>query len=79
VERIAIADMPTKYGPFAAYGYRSVTDGQKHVALVCGYDRGAYYPRPHFFHFVDTIAETIRSAPGCAIPAAITRPKTAPL
>lgn len=38
-----------------------------HVALVCGYDRGAYYPRQHFFHFVDTIAETIRSAPGCAI------------
>jgi 3,4-dihydroxy 2-butanone 4-phosphate synthase/GTP cyclohydrolase II len=36
VERIAIADMPTKYGPFAAYGYRSVTDGQQHVALVCG-------------------------------------------
>jgi phytoene dehydrogenase-like protein len=38
-----------------------------HVALVCGYDRGAYYPRHHFFHFVDTIAETIRSTPGCAI------------
>ena len=38
-----------------------------HVALVCGYDRGAYYPRHHFFHFVDTIAETIRNAPGCAI------------
>ena len=36
VERIAVADMPTKYGPFAAYGYRSVTDGQQHVALVCG-------------------------------------------
>ena len=38
-----------------------------HVALVCGYDRGAYYPRHHFFHFVDTIADTIRSTPGCAI------------
>jgi all-trans-retinol 13,14-reductase len=38
-----------------------------HVALVCGYDRGAYYPRHHFFHFVDTIANTIRTAPGCAI------------
>jgi 3,4-dihydroxy 2-butanone 4-phosphate synthase/GTP cyclohydrolase II len=36
VERIAIADMPTKYGPFSAYGYRSVIDGQQHVALVCG-------------------------------------------
>lgn len=38
-----------------------------HVALVCGYDRGAYYPRHHFFHFVDTIASTIRNTPGCAI------------
>lgn len=38
-----------------------------HVALVTGYDRGAYYPRHHFFHFVDTIANAVRSAPGCAI------------
>ncbi|HKV67259.1 MAG TPA: GTP cyclohydrolase II, partial [Gaiellales bacterium] len=41
VERIAIADMPTKYGPFSAYGYRSVIDGQQHVALVCGDVDGA--------------------------------------
>jgi 3,4-dihydroxy 2-butanone 4-phosphate synthase / GTP cyclohydrolase II len=36
VERIAIADMPTKFGQFAAFGYRSLIDGQQHVALVCG-------------------------------------------
>jgi 3,4-dihydroxy 2-butanone 4-phosphate synthase / GTP cyclohydrolase II len=41
VERIAIADMPTRYGPFAAHGYRSVIDGQQHVALVCGDVDGA--------------------------------------
>jgi 3,4-dihydroxy 2-butanone 4-phosphate synthase / GTP cyclohydrolase II len=41
VERIALADMPTKYGPFAAHGYRSVIDGQQHVALVCGDVDGA--------------------------------------
>ena len=41
VERIAIADMPTKYGAFSAYGYRSVIDGQQHVALVCGDVDGA--------------------------------------
>jgi 3,4-dihydroxy 2-butanone 4-phosphate synthase / GTP cyclohydrolase II len=41
VERIAIADMPTKYGPFVAHGYRSVIDGQQHVALVCGDVDGA--------------------------------------
>ncbi len=38
-----------------------------HVALVGGYDKGAYYPKNHFFHFVDTIADVIRSTPGCAI------------
>jgi 3,4-dihydroxy 2-butanone 4-phosphate synthase/GTP cyclohydrolase II len=36
VERIAIADLPTKFGQFDAYGYRSLIDGQQHVALVCG-------------------------------------------
>src|SRR6185312_2708111 len=41
VERIAFADMPTKYGPFSAFGYRSVIDGQQHVALVCGEVDGA--------------------------------------
>src|SRR6476619_1741313 len=41
VERIAIADMPTRYGPFSAYGYRSVIDGQQHIALVCGDVDGA--------------------------------------
>lgn len=38
-----------------------------HVALVCGYDRGAYYPEKHYFHFVDTIADAIRTRPGCAL------------
>jgi 3,4-dihydroxy 2-butanone 4-phosphate synthase/GTP cyclohydrolase II len=36
VERIAVADLPTRFGQFAAYGYRSVIDGQQHVAMVCG-------------------------------------------
>jgi all-trans-retinol 13,14-reductase len=35
-----------------------------HVALVNGYDRGAYYPKNHFFHFVDTIASALRAMPG---------------
>lgn len=38
-----------------------------HVALVCGYDKGAYYPRHHFFHFVETLARYIERSPGCAI------------
>ena len=32
VERIAAASMPTRYGEFVAYGYRSMIDGQQHVA-----------------------------------------------
>jgi all-trans-retinol 13,14-reductase len=38
-----------------------------HVALVSGYDRGAYYPRRHFYHFVDTLAGALRGRPGCAL------------
>jgi phytoene dehydrogenase-like protein len=38
-----------------------------HVALVHGYDRGAYYPRKHFGHFVETFANVLRDAPGCAL------------
>ena len=36
VERIAAAHMPTRYGDFVAQGYRSLIDGQQHLALVCG-------------------------------------------
>jgi all-trans-retinol 13,14-reductase len=38
-----------------------------HVALVCGYDRGAYYPRHHYASLVDRIADSIRTRPGCAL------------
>ena len=36
VERIASAQMPTRYGDFVSHGYRSMIDGQHHVALVMG-------------------------------------------
>ncbi len=38
-----------------------------HVALVYNYDRGAYYPKNHYYQFVGTIAESIASRPGCGI------------
>ena len=38
-----------------------------HVALVCGYDRGAYYPRNHYVSLVDALAGSIRERPGCAL------------
>ncbi len=38
-----------------------------HVALVRGYDRGAYYPVKHFQHLVGSIAGFIARQPGCAI------------
>ena len=38
-----------------------------HVALVRAYDRGAYYPEKHFKHFIDGVAGSIASRPGCAV------------
>lgn len=38
-----------------------------HVALVAGYDRGAWYPKRHYGHFVDSLAASICSRPGCCI------------
>src|SRR5258706_24574 len=36
VERIEVVKLPTEYGDFNLYLYRSKTDGQHHLALVCG-------------------------------------------
>jgi phytoene dehydrogenase-like protein len=38
-----------------------------HVALVRGYDRGAYYPRKHFQHLVGSIAGALTARPGCQL------------
>lgn len=38
-----------------------------HVALVCGYDRGAYYPTHHYASLVDALADSIRARPGSAL------------
>ncbi len=36
VDRVAVTQMPTKYGDFAAYGYVDRLNGEHHVALVKG-------------------------------------------
>ena len=36
VERVAVANMPTKYGDFTAYGYVNKVNGEHHVALIKG-------------------------------------------
>ena len=41
IERVATVRMPTRYGEFTAYGYRSLVDGSTHVALVAGDVDGA--------------------------------------
>jgi all-trans-retinol 13,14-reductase len=38
-----------------------------HAALVTLYDRGAYYPKHHYFQFVDTLVGAIRQQPGCVV------------
>ncbi|MBB3039239.1 3,4-dihydroxy-2-butanone-4-phosphate synthase [Hoyosella altamirensis] len=36
LERVTSARLPTECGEFRAIGYRSITDGSEHIALVCG-------------------------------------------
>jgi 3,4-dihydroxy 2-butanone 4-phosphate synthase/GTP cyclohydrolase II len=36
VERVASGELPTRYGRFSAYAYRSLLDGTEHIALVVG-------------------------------------------
>jgi 3,4-dihydroxy 2-butanone 4-phosphate synthase/GTP cyclohydrolase II len=36
VERVAAARIPTRFGEFIAYSFRSLLDGQEHVAFVAG-------------------------------------------
>ena len=36
VERVAVTALPTEFGTFTAYGFRSTVDGVEHVALVQG-------------------------------------------
>ncbi len=36
VRREAVTRLPTRYGDFRAYGYRSTVDGIEHIALVAG-------------------------------------------
>lgn len=36
IELLATASMPTRYGAFTAYAYRSVVDGSPYIALVMG-------------------------------------------
>jgi all-trans-retinol 13,14-reductase len=38
-----------------------------HVSLIENYGRGAYYPRQHFFHLIDSVVQRIREQPGCAV------------
>lgn len=38
-----------------------------HVSLVTLYDRGAYYPKKHYSHFVESLVSAIRSKPGCVV------------
>jgi len=38
-----------------------------HTALVANYDRGAYYPKKHYYQFVDSLVSAIRRYPGCAV------------
>ena len=38
-----------------------------HVALVTLYDRGAYYPKKHYYHFVESLVSAIRGQSGSVV------------
>ncbi len=38
-----------------------------YVGMIWGYGLGAYYPQNHFTHFVETLADVIKNAPGSEI------------
>jgi len=38
-----------------------------HTALVANYDRGAYYPKKHYYHFVESLVSSIRREPECTV------------
>ena len=38
-----------------------------HVALVTLYDRGAYYPKNHYYQFVDTLVNAVRRQAGSVV------------
>ena len=38
-----------------------------HVALITLYDRGAYYPKQHYHHFVESLAAVVRGQAGCVL------------
>ena len=44
VEHFAAARVPTSYGSFVAHAYRSVTDGEEHIAYVMGDVEGGAPP-----------------------------------
>ncbi len=44
IERVAEAKLPTAYGDFVTRGYRSMVDGQVHLALVKGSVDGGHAP-----------------------------------
>ncbi|MCA8958454.1 MAG: 3,4-dihydroxy-2-butanone-4-phosphate synthase, partial [Planctomycetes bacterium] len=41
IERVAAARMPTRFGPFESFAYRSTIDGRTHMALCLGIERPA--------------------------------------
>jgi all-trans-retinol 13,14-reductase len=38
-----------------------------HATLVTAYGDGAFYPRQHYSHLVDSLVESIRAQPGCEV------------
>ncbi len=75
VEHFAAARVPTSYGSFVAHAYRSVADGEEHIAYVMGDVAGAEPPlvRLHSECLTGDILSSLRCDCGQQLRAALHR------
>ncbi len=75
VERIGQARIPTEHGEFTAYGFRSLLDGEEHLALVAGDvgSKDSVLVRVHSECLTGDVFSSLRCGCGPQLEAAIRR------
>ncbi|KAG7673712.1 hypothetical protein Ndes2526B_g02831 [Nannochloris sp. 'desiccata'] len=72
IQRVASGELPTRYGRFTAYAYRSLLDGTEHIALVVGnVDRDTVLARVHSESMLGDIFGSERCDSGSQLDAAL--------
>jgi len=75
VERVAEARIPTQYGEFTAYGFKSLLDGEEHLAFVVGdvHTKDSVLVRVHSECLTGDVFGSLRCDCGPQLDAAIRR------